>query len=59
LGGLADQLLGQLGAPPTDWGRWLPKHANDAVQYLLNDGRIARKPATGRLTRDSMLRLMR
>jgi hypothetical protein len=39
--------------------RWLPKHANDAVQYLLNDGQIAREPTTGRVTRNSMLRLMR
>jgi hypothetical protein len=39
--------------------RWLPRHAKDAVQYLLDNGRLSREPASGRLTRASVLRLMR
>lgn len=37
--------------------RWLPKHAKEPVQYLLDNGRIVRDPASGRLTKASMLRL--
>jgi three-Cys-motif partner protein len=37
--------------------RWLPKHAREAIQYLLSEGRLAREPASGRLTKESLLRL--
>jgi three-Cys-motif partner protein len=39
--------------------RWLPKHAKDAAQYLLDEGRLAREPASGRLTKATVLRLTR
>jgi hypothetical protein len=35
--------------------RWLPKHAEEAVRYLLADGRLSREPAAGRLTKDTRL----
>lgn len=38
--------------------RWLPKHAKEAVQNMIDEGRVAREPATGRLTRGSVLRLV-
>lgn len=39
--------------------RWLPKHAKDAAQYLLAEGRLACEPASGRLTKASVLHLAR
>lgn len=41
-----------------DTSRWLPKHAKEAVQYLIADGRVAREPVAGRLTKTSVLRLL-
>jgi three-Cys-motif partner protein len=41
-----------------DTARWLPKHAKDAVQHLLTEGRIVREPASGRLSREVLLRLV-
>lgn len=38
--------------------RWLPKHAKDAVQFMVDEGRVVREPATGRLTKASVLRLV-
>jgi three-Cys-motif partner protein len=38
--------------------RWLPKHAREAVQYMTNEGRVAREPATGRLTGTTVLHLL-
>ena len=38
--------------------RWLPKHAEEAVQFMINDGRFERDPATGRLNKETILRLV-
>lgn len=38
--------------------RWLPKHARVAVQYLIDQGKVAQEPVRGRLTKSSVLRLM-
>lgn len=35
--------------------RWLPKHAADGIRYMVDEGRITRTPATGRLTRTTVL----
>jgi three-Cys-motif partner protein len=39
--------------------RWLPKHAKEAVRYLLEEGRLIREPAGGHLTKETVLRLGR
>lgn len=38
--------------------RWSPKHAADGVRYMHDEGRIARTPATGRLTKTTVLELV-
>jgi three-Cys-motif partner protein len=37
--------------------KWLPKHAREAVRYLLGEGRVLREPARGQLSRGVVLRL--
>lgn len=38
--------------------RWLPKHAEKAVRYLIDEGRVTREPESGRLTRQTRLALV-